>query len=122
MPQITHSTDGANLADVLGRILDKGIVIAGDIRIRLLEVELLTVNIRLLISSVDKAREMGIDWWSCNSFLSSATRAELPSASRAPLEPEMRDIKARLEQLERSREPAPEFRKNAQNYPTVTNT
>ena len=122
MPQITHSTDGKNLADVLEMILDKGVVIAGDIRIRLLEMELLTINIRLLISSVDKAREIGIDWWSDNPFLSSAARAELPSASRAPLESEMRDIKARLEQLERSREPAPGFRNNAQNYPTVTNT
>lgn len=122
MPQITHSTDGANLADVLERILDKGVVIAGDIRIRLLEIELLTVNIRLLISSVDKAREIGIDWWSYNPFLSSAARTELPSASRAPLESEVRDIKARLEQLERSREPAPELRSPVQNYTTVTNT
>jgi len=122
MPQITHSTDGKNLADVLEMILDKGVVIAGDIRIRLLEMELLTINIRLLISSVDKAREIGIDWWRYNPFLSSAAQAELPSASRAPLESEMRDIKARLEQLERSREPAPEFRNNAQNYPTVKNT
>src|SRR3954463_13001707 len=111
MPEITHSTDGRNLADVIERILDKGVVIAGDIRIRLLEIELLTVNIRLLISSVDKAREIGIDWWSYNPFLSSAARAELPSASRAPLESEMKDIKARLEQLEQSREPAAEFRK-----------
>ena len=103
MPQITHSTDGSSLADVLEMILDKGVVIAGDIRIKLLELELLTVNIRLLISSVDKARELGIDWWSYNPFLSSAARAEQPSALRAPLESEMRDIKTRLEQLERSR-------------------
>jgi hypothetical protein len=102
MPQVTHSTDGANLADVLGRILDKGVVIAGDIRIKLLEVELLTVNIRLLIASVDKAREIGIDWWSYNPFLSSARREELPSPSSAPLDSEMKDIKARLEHLERS--------------------
>jgi len=107
MPQITHSTDGANLADVLERILDKGIVIAGDLRIGLLEIELLTINIRLLISSVDKAREIGIDWWSYNPFLCSAGRPEVPSASRAPLESEIGDIKARLEQLERSREPTP---------------
>src|SRR5262245_43605178 len=100
MPEMTHSTDGRNLADVVDRILDKGVVIAGDIRIRLLEMELLTINIRLLISSVDKARAIGIDWWSYNPFLSSAARAELPSDARAPVESEMRDIKARLEQLE----------------------
>lgn len=105
MPEITHSTDGRNLADVLERILDKGVVIAGDIRIKLLEMDLLTINIRLLIASVDKAREIGIDWWSYNPFLSSAARAELPSASPAPLQSEMSAIKARLEQLERSREP-----------------
>jgi gas vesicle protein GvpA/GvpJ/GvpM family len=121
MPQITHSTDGANLADVLERILDKGVVIAGDIRIRLLEIELLTVNIRLLISSVDKAREIGIDWWSYNPFLSSAARTELPAASRAALESQMRDIQARLDELERSREAAPELRSPVQSYETVTN-
>ena len=56
-------TAPANLADVLERILDKGIVIAGDIRIDLLDIELLTVKLRLLVASVDKAREMGINWW-----------------------------------------------------------
>jgi hypothetical protein len=53
----------ANLADILERILDKGIIIAGDIRVNLLDIELLTVKIRLLVVSVDKAEEMGIDWW-----------------------------------------------------------
>ncbi|MBO0844991.1 MAG: gas vesicle protein [Nocardioides sp.] len=51
------------LADVLERVLDKGIIIAGDIRVNLLDIELLTVKIRLLVVSVDKAEEMGIDWW-----------------------------------------------------------
>jgi hypothetical protein len=106
MPTITHSTDGANLADVVDRILEKGVVIAGDIRIRLLEMELLTINIRLLICCVDKAREIGIDWWSYNPFLCPAARTELPPASRGPLESEMKDIKARLEHLERARAPA----------------
>ena len=58
MPQITHSTNGSSLADVLELVLDKGLVIAGDIRIKLVEVELLTINLRLLISSVDRAREI----------------------------------------------------------------
>jgi Gas vesicle protein len=60
----------AQLADVLERVLDKGIVIAGDIRINLLDIELLTVKLRLLIASADKAREMGIDWWEGDAFLS----------------------------------------------------
>ena len=59
----------AQLADVLERVLDKGIVIAGDIQINLLDIELLTVKIRLLIASADKAREMGIDWWQGDPFL-----------------------------------------------------
>ena len=57
------------LADVLERVLDKGIVIAGDIQVNLLDIELLTIRIRLLIASADKAREMGIDWWRGDPFL-----------------------------------------------------
>ena len=64
----------ANLADLLERVLDKGVVIAGDIRINLLDIELLTIKIRLLIASVDKAREMGIDWWEHDPTLSSGDR------------------------------------------------
>lgn len=60
---ITQSTHSATLADLLERVLDKGIVIAGDIKIKLVEVELLTIQLRLVICSVDKAREMGMDWW-----------------------------------------------------------
>jgi hypothetical protein len=60
---IEHSTSGATLADLLERILDKGIVIAGDIKVKIVDIELLTIQIRLLICSVDKAREIGVDWW-----------------------------------------------------------
>lgn len=60
---VTQSMQSATLADLLERILDKGIVIAGDIRISLVEVELLTIQIRLVVCSVDKAKEMGMDWW-----------------------------------------------------------
>jgi hypothetical protein len=64
-------SDGpAQLADVLERVLDKGIVIAGDIQVNLLDIELLTVKLRLLIASADKAKEMGIDWWEGDAFLS----------------------------------------------------
>ena len=65
-----RSGQPAQLADVLERVLDKGIVIAGDIQINLLDIELLTVKIRLLIASADKARELGIDWWQGDPFLS----------------------------------------------------
>lgn len=61
---VTHGVESATLADILERVLDKGIVIMGDIRVNLVEVELLTIQIRLVVCSVDKAVEMGIDWWS----------------------------------------------------------
>nr|WP_173100935.1 gas vesicle protein [Actinomadura verrucosospora] len=64
----------ANLADLLERILDKGIVIVGDVRVNLLDIELLTIKLRLLVASVDRAREMGIDWWEHDPSLSSKAR------------------------------------------------
>lgn len=75
----------AQLADVLERILDKGIVIAGDIQINLLDIELLTIRLRLLVASADKAREMGIDWWQGDPFYSnrSSDRNGLESRLRA---------------------------------------
>jgi hypothetical protein len=69
----------AQLADVLERVLDKGIVIAGDIQINLLDIELLTIRIRLLVASADKAREMGIDWWEGDPFLRGRGDSELES-------------------------------------------
>ncbi|MDF6020895.1 gas vesicle protein [Streptomyces sp. JH34] len=65
----------ANLADILERVLDKGVVIAGDIQINLLDIELLTIKLRLLVASVDKAKEMGIDWWEHDPSLSSRARS-----------------------------------------------
>ena len=60
---LTHAVESSTLADILERVLDKGIVIAGDIKIKLVDIELLTIQIRLVICSVDKAKEMGMDWW-----------------------------------------------------------
>lgn len=68
------ATSGSSLADVLERVLDKGIVIAGDITVSVGSVELLNVRIRLLISSVDKAREIGINWWESDPYLNSRTQ------------------------------------------------
>jgi len=64
----------ANLGDILERVLDRGVVIVGDIRISLLDIELLTVKLRLLIASVDTARELGIDWWQHDPWLTSQAR------------------------------------------------
>mgnify|MGYP005857844067 CR=1 FL=1 len=76
---VTHSTAGATLADVLERVLDKGLVIAGDIKIKLVDVELLTIQIRLVVASVDKAREMGLDWWTRSPELSSLAAKDSPA-------------------------------------------
>jgi hypothetical protein len=81
----------ANLADILERVLDKGIIIAGDIRVNLLDIELLTIKIRLLIVSVDKAQEMGIDWWRNDPMLSSGEQ---------DLADENRQLRERVEELE----------------------
>lgn len=69
--RIITSTSGSTLADVLERILDKGIVIAGDISVSVGSTELLNIRIRLLIASVDKAKELGINWWESDPYLSS---------------------------------------------------
>src|SRR3954452_16632186 len=81
----------ANLADILERVLDKGIVIAGDIQINLLDIELLTVKLRLLVASVERAQEMGINWWESDPTLSSKAQE---------LEEENEDLRGRLERLE----------------------
>ena len=84
----------ASLADILERVLDKGIVIAGDIQINLLDIELLTIKLRLLVASVDKAKEMGIDWWEGDPSLQSAENGG------NELERENRELRERLERLE----------------------
>jgi hypothetical protein len=81
----------ANLADILERVLDKGIVIAGDIQINLLDIELLTIKVRLLIASVERAQEMGINWWENDPKLTSKAK---------DLEEENDDLRKRLERLE----------------------
>ncbi len=91
--KLMHATEATNLADILERVLDKGIVIAGDIQIRIADIELLTIRIRLLVASVDKAMEMGINWWQSDSYLSS-------KAKETEIEKENKILKERLDQLE----------------------
>ncbi len=74
---MSTSTQGSTLADVLERVLDKGIVIAGDISISVATTELINIRIRLLIASVDKAREMGINWWENNPHFSQQSQTLL---------------------------------------------
>ncbi len=91
--QMTHSIQATNLADILERVLDKGIVIAGDIKIQIADIDLLNIKIRLLISSVDKAMAMGINWWQQDAYLSTKAREN-------EIEKENELLKKRLERLE----------------------
>jgi hypothetical protein len=91
--QIAHNTSGSTLGDILERVLDKGIVVAGDIKVNLADVELLNIKIRLVVCSVDKAMEMGINWWKEDPYLSS-------SAEVASLQKENAALKSRLDELE----------------------
>jgi len=86
------SSGPANLADILERVLDKGIVIAGDIQINLLDINLLNIKLRLLVASVERAREMGINWWESDPQLSSHAQQ---------LEKENSELRERLDRLER---------------------
>jgi hypothetical protein len=92
----------ANLGDILERVLDKGIVIAGDIRVNLLDIELLTIKLRLVIASLDTASQVGINWWQSDPWLSAD--AANGSGNRA-LEEENRQLRSRVKALEaRSRD------------------
>ena len=93
-----------SLADILERVLDKGIVIAGDIQINLLDIELLTIKLRLLIASVDRAREMGINWWESDNSLQAGGPGDLEAGSpeREQLQRENRELRERLERIEKA--------------------
>jgi hypothetical protein len=118
----------SDLGDILERVLDKGIVIAGDIQVNLLDIELLTIRLRLIVASVDTAREIGINWWENDPRLSTGDGGRAPEDrkleerierlerrltagsddDRRRLEDENRRLRDRLERLERELEPAEE--------------
>jgi Gas vesicle protein len=114
--RLTGASQGpANLADLLERVLDKGIVIAGDITLCLGEIELLQIKIRLLIASVDKAREMGIDWWQHDPALSSA--AMKAADERGQLTERVDRLDSMLAALAKEREtPVPQKRAAAEEH------
>jgi hypothetical protein len=100
----SHRSTG--LVDVLDRVLDKGLVIAGDIKVSLAEVELLTIRIRLLVCSLDKAQEIGLDWWRYDRDLSpGAAKAAL--GEQAELRAEIRQLQERVEALSVARTAKP---------------
>src|SRR5881394_242631 len=106
----TSLTEGGHgrstgLVDVLDRILDKGLVVAGDIKVSLAEVELLTIRIRLLICSIDKAEQIGLDWWKFDHHLSPGKQAL--SAENDELRKQVRALERRLLSLTRRRSAPP---------------
>ena|SRR3990167_2545202 len=90
--QLATSVHADSLADILERILDKGLVVAGDITISIADIELLKIKIRLIVCSVDKAREIGIDWWQADPALSSKAVNSIAEENTA--------LKLRLEEVE----------------------
>jgi hypothetical protein len=99
--EIGRTQQRDSLVDVLDRVLDKGVVIAGDIVINLLDIELLTIKVRLLIASVDKAREMGINWWETDPQLTHKAQGKrVNQKEMAALEDENRQLRQRLERMD----------------------
>ncbi|UZQ56250.1 gas vesicle protein [Trichothermofontia sichuanensis B231] len=99
---ITTATQGSTLADILERVLDKGIVIAGDISVSVGSTELLSIRIRLLVASVDKAREMGINWWEGDPFLSHQNQTLL--AENQQLQQRLAALESQLKALQQASE------------------
>ena len=94
--KMIHATEATNLADILERVLDKGIVIAGDIRIQVADIDLLNIRIRLLVASVDKAMEMGINWWQQDAYLSSAAKDSALAKENTALQKRLERLEAKL--------------------------
>ena len=105
----------ANLGDILERVLDKGMVIAGDIQVNLLDIELLTIKLRLVVASLDTAREVGINWWENDPWLSAdagrrADERELGTESERELQAEIRRLRGRIGELESGKQNGPRSR------------
>ena len=102
MPTLTEGHPrSTGLVEVLDRVLDKGLVVAGDVKVSLAEVELLTIRIRLLICSIDKAEQIGLDWWKFDHHLSPGK--QMLSAENEQLKKEIRSLERRLAQMSRRR-------------------
>ena len=90
MPELVNPSRTHGLVDILDRVLDKGLVIAGDIKINLANVELLTIQVRLLVCSIDKAEQIGLNWWRSDPRLTMNAATALPAS----------DVAARLARIE----------------------
>jgi hypothetical protein len=90
LPELVNPSRSHGLVDILDRVLDKGLVIAGDIKINLANVELLTIQVRLLVCSIDKAEQIGLNWWRND-----------PRLTANPISPSISEVESRLERIER---------------------
>ena len=97
MPDLVSPSRNHGLVEILDRVLDKGLVIAGDIKINLANVELLTVQVRLLVCSIDKAEQIGLNWWRYDPRLTTAADASLGAGEAARLPSGVEDRLARIE-------------------------
>lgn len=95
MPELANPTRTHGLVDILDRVLDKGLVVAGDIKINLANVELLTIQIRLLVCSIDKAEQIGLNWWRNDPRLTASPVGSIPSET----EERLRNIENQLKRL-----------------------
>jgi hypothetical protein len=102
LPEFANPTRTHGLVDILDRVLDKGLVVAGDIKINLANVELLTIQIRLLVCSIDKAQQIGLNWWQTDPRLSSAGSQSLAAGDT---DARLRRIEEKLERLTSGSEP-----------------
>lgn len=98
--QIPTATSSSSIADILERVLDKGVVIAGDIRVKLVNIELLTIQIRLVICSIEKAKEIGMDWWNTEIKKSEQTIGSESSKDAALLATRLESVESRLREFE----------------------
>lgn len=102
--QINHPTAATNLADILERVLDKGIVIAGDIKISIADIELISIKVRLLVASVDKAREIGINWWENDPHLSASAQQNLLDAQGELLQQRIKMLEEKIQDYEQGQQ------------------
>ena len=99
MPDLQHSVNATGLADILEKVLDKGIVIAGDIKIQIADIDLLTIKIRLMVASVDKALEMGINWWQEDPYLSTKVKEKTNKDSNEELLERLKAIEEKISEI-----------------------
>ena len=106
MPELVNPTRSHGLVDILDRVLDKGLVIAGDIKINLANVELLTIQVRLLVCSIDKAEQIGLNWWRNDPRLTAAGPRRRRVAGSSDVEARLARIEEQLTRLAQTTPPA----------------